>query len=162
MLQLTLVGERWPLHTLPSRAAGLLAVAVAWAVALLAYFAAAGAREALGGVLILIGAFQTLFYVVWAGWPFSLVATRARRLPCAHVTVVAAGVVTYLVLPLRADPFAACFIAAALVVGTAARGLAGPPDRAVRGARADRGPRRRAARGRRTTMSFTRVTPTPG
>ena len=42
MLQLTLVGEGWPLQTLPSRAAGLLALAVAWAVALVVYFAAAG------------------------------------------------------------------------------------------------------------------------
>ena len=158
MLQLTLVGERWPLQTLPSRAAGLLAVAVAWAVALLIQFAAAGVPEALGSVLILIGAFQTLFYVVWAGWPFSLVGARARRLPCAHVAVVAAGVVTYLALPVRADPFAACFIAAALVVGMLLEGWLGRAATLV------------AALGltavlvvalcaAATTMSFTRVTP---
>jgi hypothetical protein len=125
MLQLTLVGERWPLHALPRRTGGLLAMAVACGAALVTYFAAAGARASLGGVLILIGAFQTLFYVVWAGWPFSLVATRGRRLACAHVAVIAAGVVTYLVLPVRADPFAACFIAAALVVGMLFEGWLG-------------------------------------
>ena len=37
----------------------------------------------------------------------------------------AAGVVTFLALPVRADPFAACFIAAALVVGLLLEGWLG-------------------------------------
>ena len=39
MLQLTLVGEGWPLRRLPARLAGALALAVSWAVALALYFA---------------------------------------------------------------------------------------------------------------------------
>jgi hypothetical protein len=38
-----------------------------------------------------------LFYVGWRGWPFSLIATRSRRLACPHVVVIAAGPLTYLV-----------------------------------------------------------------
>ena len=80
-------------------------------------------------MLILIGAFQTLFYVVWAGWPFSLVGTRARRLPARTSPSWRRGVVTYLALPVRADPFAACFIAAALVVGMLLEGWLGRAPR---------------------------------
>jgi len=124
MLELTLVGEGWPLRALPRLPAGLLALAVAWAVALAAYFAFAGVRAELGTVLILIAAWQTLFYVAWRGWPFSLIATRSRRLTCAHVVVIAAGVLTFLVIhgvlrvgrePLAA--YAGCFVAAALLLG---------------------------------------------
>jgi hypothetical protein len=32
-----------------------------------------------------------------ARWPFSLIATRSRRLACPHVVVIAAGLLTYLV-----------------------------------------------------------------
>jgi hypothetical protein len=61
MLQLTLVGEGWPLRTLPRLPAGVLALAASWAVALAVYFALAGVRAELGPVLILIAAWQTLF-----------------------------------------------------------------------------------------------------
>ena len=86
MLQLTLVGEGWPLRALPRLAAGLLALAAAWAVALIVYFALAGVRAELGTALILIGASQALFYVAWRGWPFSLLRRaggdwRARTSP---------------------------------------------------------------------------------
>jgi hypothetical protein len=124
MLELTLVGEGWPLRALPRLSAGLLAVAAAWAVALGVYFALAGVRAELGTALILIAASQTLFYVALRGWPFSLVATRWRRLASAHVAVIATGLLAFLVVhgvvgvstePLTAS--AACFVAAALLLG---------------------------------------------
>jgi hypothetical protein len=124
MLELTLVGEGWPLRALPRLSGGLLALAAAWAVALVVYFALAGVRAELGTALLLVGAWQAVFYVAWRGWPFSLIATRSRRLACAHLVVIAAGLLTYLVVhggvgvsqePLAA--YAACFVAAALVLG---------------------------------------------
>ena len=124
MLELTLVGEGWPLRALAPLPAGLLALAAAWAVALVVYLALAAVRAELGTVLILIAAWQTLFYVAWRGWPFTRVETRWRRLTCAHVVVIAAGVLTFLVIhgvlgvgrePLAA--YAGCFVAAALLLG---------------------------------------------
>ena len=97
---------------------------MAWAVGLVVYFALAAVRADLGTVLILIAAWQTLFYVAWRGWPFTRVETRWRRLTCAHVVVIAAGVLTFLVIhgvlgvgrePLAA--YAGCFVAAALLLG---------------------------------------------
>jgi hypothetical protein len=124
MLQLTLVGEGWPLRALPQLSAGLLAVLAAWAVALVAYYALAGVRAELGTALILIAASQTLFYAALRGWPFSLIATRRRRLPCAHVVVIAAGLLAFLVVhgalrvgTERLGAYAACFVAAALLLG---------------------------------------------
>jgi hypothetical protein len=133
MLELTLVGEGWPLRARPRLSAGLLALVSAWAVALVVYFALAGVRAELGTPLILIGASQALFYVAWRGWPFSLIARRSRRLPCAHVVVIAAGLLTYLVFhgvvgvstePLAA--YAACFVAAALMLGMLLEGWLTP------------------------------------
>jgi hypothetical protein len=133
MLELTLVGEGWPLRALPRLPAGLLALAAAWAVALVVYFALAGMPAELGTALILIGASQALFYVVWRGWPFSLIATRSRRLACAHVVVIAAGLLTYLVvhgvMGLSTEPlaaYAACFVAAALLLGMLLEGWLNP------------------------------------
>jgi hypothetical protein len=51
--------------------AGALALATAWTVAIVLYLALAGVRAELGTVLILIGAWQALFYVAWRGWPFA-------------------------------------------------------------------------------------------
>jgi hypothetical protein len=124
MLQLTLVGEGWPLRGLPRLPAGPLALAISWAVAVAVYFALADVRRELGTVLIVIGAWQALFYVAWSGWPFSAIATRWRRLTCAHVAVVAGGIVSYVVVhdvlavhAARLAAFAGCFVAAALLFG---------------------------------------------
>jgi hypothetical protein len=38
-----------------------------------------------------------LFYVGWRGWPFSLIATRSRRLACPHVVSSPRGLLTDLV-----------------------------------------------------------------
>jgi len=124
MLQLTLVGEGWPLRDLPRLPAGVVALVTAWTVAIGVYLALAGVPGELGTALILIAASQTLFFAVLGGWPFSLIAARPRRLGCAHVVVLAAGIGAFLIVhgiagvgtePLAAD--AACFVAAALLLG---------------------------------------------
>jgi uncharacterized membrane protein len=124
MLELTLVGEGWPLQRLPRRTAGLLALGISWAAAAVVYFVFADVRADLGPVLIVIGAFQALFYVAWRGWPFASIVARRRRLGSAHAAVITGGIGTYLLLhdvvgigrePLAAA--AACFVAAALMVG---------------------------------------------
>src|SRR6185295_9851649 len=85
MLQITLVGEGWPLRRLPASVAGPLALAISWAIALVLYFAlveidpAAGSAMAarsgpvasadFGAFLVWLGAWQVLFFVVWRGWP---------------------------------------------------------------------------------------------
>jgi hypothetical protein len=130
MLQLTLVGEGWPLRRLPAMAGGVAALASAWAVALAAYFALAGVRDELGTVLVLIGAWQVLFYVAWRGWPFCTIATRWRRLTCAHAVVIASGVLTYFIahdaLAVDAAPWAGCFVAAGLFFGMLLEGWLDP------------------------------------
>jgi hypothetical protein len=139
MLQLTLVGEGWPLRRLPRLPAGLFAVAISWAIALVVVFtlvqltpppgSKAVARHGpvpaaeLGTALVLISAWQVLFYVVWRGWPFSTIAARARRLSCAHAVVIAGGVLTYVIAhergldDARVAAVAGCLVVAGLVFG---------------------------------------------
>jgi hypothetical protein len=140
MLQLTLVGEGWPLRRLPRLPAGLLAVAISWAIALIVVFtllqmtpplgSKAVARDGpvpgadLGTALVLISAWQVLFYVVWRGWPFSTIAARAPRLSCAHAVVIAGGVLTCVIAhdllgldDARVAAVASCLVVAALVIG---------------------------------------------
>jgi hypothetical protein len=140
MLQLTLVGEGWPLRRLRPVPAGLLAVAVSWAVALAVLFLLveveppAGSGVAirhgpvpaatLGTALVLIGAWQVLCYVLWRGWPFTTIPGRAARLASAHVLVIGGGVLTYLTAhSLLGVPdawtaaVAGCFIAGGLLLG---------------------------------------------
>ena len=140
MLQVTLVGEGWPLRRLPRLPAGLLAVAISWALALVVSFTLveveplAGseviARDGpipsgdLGAALVLIGVWQVLFYVVWRGWPFSRIQARAWRLSCAHVVVLAGGILTYVAAhsllgldSTRVAALAGCFVAAGLLFG---------------------------------------------
>jgi hypothetical protein len=103
MLQLTLMGEGWPLRRVRPLVGGLLAVAVSWIVALVVYLTLAGvdpppgsavaARHGpvpstdLGAALVLIGAGQVLCCVAWRGRPFVAIANRAVRLSSAHLTV---------------------------------------------------------------------------
>jgi hypothetical protein len=152
MLQLTLVGEGWPLRRLPRVTAGWLALAASWAVALVVYVALGGVREHLATVLIVIGAWQTLFYVALRGWPFSAIARRAWRLAGAHAGVLAAAVLTYLLLREIGDEalgaYAACFIAAALMFGMLLEGWLGRAltlTAAIAGAAALAGPLRAVA-----------------
>jgi hypothetical protein len=89
MLQLTLVGEGWPLRRLPRLAGGLVALAIAWAVAVVVYFALADVRSELGTVLIpdrrLAGALlRRLARLAVLGHLTAAAAidVRARRRPC--------------------------------------------------------------------------------
>ena len=147
-LEITLVGEGWPLRRLHPLVAGPIAVAIAWAVAIAGYLTVvqiespAGsdviARDGpvpgavLGATLVLIGAWQVLCFVVWRGWPFATVASRAARLTIAHVTVIGGGIVSYLVLrellgltPARIAALSGCFIAAGLLFGMLLEGWLG-------------------------------------
>jgi hypothetical protein len=138
MLQLTLVGEGWPLRRLPALAAGPLAVAASWALALVVYLALVGVEPPpgsgvsprdgpvpgadLGAALVWIGAWQVLCFVVWRGWPSSRLASRATRLPCAHALVLGGGLLTFLAIRVAVDAPAStaaggCFVTAGLLVG---------------------------------------------
>lgn len=140
MLQLTLVGEGWPLHRLRPLPAGLLALALSWIVGVVVYITVVEvdppsgseviARHGpvpaaeLGAVLVLIGAWQVLGYVSWRGWPLATIDNRAVRLIAAHVIVLGGGVLTFFVAhrlmgfaTARIATVAGCFIAAGLVFG---------------------------------------------
>jgi hypothetical protein len=155
MLQLTLVGEGWPLRGLRPLIGGFLAVAVSWAVALavlltLVQGAPPSGSQAvprlgpvpaaeLGAALVLISAWQVLCYVVWRGWPFSTIANRAARLTCAHLTVIGGGLLTYVVVrallgvdAVRTAAVAGCFVAAGLVTGMLFDGGLGDPKTRAR------------------------------
>jgi hypothetical protein len=138
MLQLTLVGEGWPVRRLPALVAGPVALALSWAVALALYVALVdvapppGSRIAarsgpipgadFGAALAWIGAWQVLCFVVWRGRPFSRLASRAARLPCAHAVVLGGGLLCAVLVRRAVDAptataVAGCVVAAGLVVG---------------------------------------------
>jgi hypothetical protein len=140
MLQLTLVGERWPLHRLRRLPAGVLAVALSWIVAVVVYLTVIEVEPSsgseviarhgpvpgaeLGAVLVLISAWQVLGYVSWRGWPFAAIDNRAVRLIGAHVVVIGGGILTFFIAhrlmgfeTTRIAAVAGCFIAAGLVFG---------------------------------------------
>jgi hypothetical protein len=140
MLQLTLVGEGWPLRRLRPLLGGLLAVTVSWAVALVVVLGLVEvdplpgsdvvARHGpvpgadLGAALVLIGAWQVLCFVAWRGWPFTKIGKQAARLSTAHIAVLGGGLSTFVLarVVLRLDPaptaaVAGCFIAAGLLFG---------------------------------------------
>jgi hypothetical protein len=158
MLEITLVGEGWPLRRLRPVPAGLLAVAISWAIALVVLVtvvevvppAGSGvtarhgpvAGAELGAVLVLIGAWQVLCYVTWHGWPFASIARRPVRLVTAHVVVLGGGIASYVLArrllgsaPVRIAAVAGCFIAAGLLLGMLLEGWFGnlpiPAERAA-------------------------------
>jgi|tagenome__1003787_1003787.scaffolds.fasta_scaffold20801505_2 hypothetical protein len=147
-LQLTLVGEGWPLRRLRPLAGGLAVVVIAWAIAVLGYLTIVRVESppgsdvvpregpvpgaVLGAVLVLIGAWQVLCYVAWRGWPFVTIESRAARLTIAHVAVIGGGIVAYLVMhdllelaPARITALSGCFIAAGLTFGMLFEGWLG-------------------------------------
>jgi hypothetical protein len=152
MLQLTLVGEGWPLRRLGRIPSGPVALAVAWSIAFTLYlllvkthpkpgsglYARTGgvlSGAEFGAVLTAIGLWQVWFYVALRGWPFSAIASRAPRLLVANVSVIAAGVVTYAILhgPVGLDQskttaFVASFITAVLVHGMLFEGVPRSPS----------------------------------
>jgi len=138
MLQLTLVGEGWPLRRFGAAVGGPLALLVAWAIGLGLYFAlvevspppgsgvtarsgpVAGAD--FGAAVACIGAWQVLCFVVWRGWPSAGISSRALRLSCAHTVVLGCGLLSFLAarLVLEAGTLtgvAGCVVAAGIVCG---------------------------------------------
>jgi hypothetical protein len=152
MLELTLVGEGWPLRRLSPIPAGALAVAISWVVALvvtvslvrvkpvpgLSSFAKDGPVKGvdLGALLVTIGGWQVLCFVLWRGWPFSLISRPALRLPTAHLTVIGGGLGTYAIASsllaaesVRIAAIAGCFIASGLLTGMLFEGWFDTPAR---------------------------------
>jgi hypothetical protein len=139
VLEITLVGERWPLERLPRRSAGVISVVLAWAIAFAVYFALVDIRPPagsnvtarhgpvagadLGAALVLISCWQVLVCLLWRGWPLTRIASRPVRLSCAHAVMLGGGLLSYLVLhallgfgALSIAAVAGCFIASGLLL----------------------------------------------
>lgn len=142
MLQLTLVAEGWPLRRLGRIASGPSAVVTAWAIALTLYllvvrthakpgtglyFRSGGPLSGaeFGAILTGIGLWQVWFYVALRGWPFAKITSRAMRLPFANLTVIVAGVVTYVILhnSIGLTPTKASAVAGAALTAVLLRGM---------------------------------------
>ena len=140
MLQIVLVSDGWPLRRLGWLAQGAAALVLSWAVALLVYYLLVGveppggsgvraqsgplAGAEVGGILVSIGVWQVLFFVVWQGWPFTALARPSLALACGNLAVLGAGVLTYVVLhgvaglsPLTVSAVAGSVVAAGLLTG---------------------------------------------
>jgi hypothetical protein len=140
MLEVTLVSEGWPLRRIPPLPAGVVALAISWAIALVLYFTlvavhpAAGsglvdrsgpvAGKDLGAVLVVVGAWQVWLFVAWRGWPFSEIDRRWLRLSAANLLVIGGAVLTYVVAhdvggvrSARLSAVAGSFVAAGVVLG---------------------------------------------
>jgi hypothetical protein len=138
MLQLTMAWEQWPLRRLDRTVSGVLALVVAWAVALALTWTVVevtdpagvarlhpGLMEGgdFGALIVTIGVWQTILFVVLRGWPLNLIASRARRLLANNAVVIAGGLLTYWALSstgVRAGTISAvcaCVIAGGLLVG---------------------------------------------
>jgi hypothetical protein len=117
MVQLTLVCEGWPLRRLGSLAGGAVALVLAWAIAVPVYV--------FGPVpgIAAIGAWQVWLYVIWQGWPFTMVQKRWRRLTLANLVVIGGGLACQAAAyslgsaPATINAVAATFITAGLTVG---------------------------------------------
>jgi hypothetical protein len=100
ILQLTLVGECWPLRTLARVPSGLAALVLCWVVGYVLYGALVGpglvGGEAYASWFAAIGMWQMVWYVALRGWPFARIRQRGVRLVTAHLSVIACGWVTYL------------------------------------------------------------------
>ena len=109
MLQLSLVCERWPLNGFSPLKSGVAGLALSSAIGVGAYFlfvnidfvppavrAAAGLHNPGGPVsaldfgiaLIVVGVWQTVFFVVLRGWPVNLIGRRPLRLLAGNALVI--------------------------------------------------------------------------
>ncbi|MEU0797047.1 hypothetical protein ABZ342_43895 [Amycolatopsis sp. NPDC005961] len=121
MLQLTLVGEGWPLRGRGTYWPGVAALAACWVVGLAAYLGLVRTGlvpgEDYGAWFAVLGAWQMVWYVALRGWPFARIRRRAVRLAIAHSAVLACAAITYaLAPPDRVAPVAGAAIASVLVV----------------------------------------------
>jgi hypothetical protein len=137
MLQLTLACERWPLRRLDRTVSGLLALVVAWAVALAMTWTLVEVNNPVGGarmhpglmnggefgaLIVIIGVWQTALFVVLRGWPLNLIESRTRRLLANNVVVIAGGLLTYWALSMAVpagtiSAAGGCLIGGGLLVG---------------------------------------------
>jgi hypothetical protein len=117
MVQITFVCGRWPFDRLNPVFGGIAALALAWAIALTAYFTLANwdsvpppVQEALGlrnpggpfdaltmtSWIACCACWQVLLFVLWNGWPFTGIRNTAARLLTANITVLGLGTLTFL------------------------------------------------------------------
>jgi hypothetical protein len=167
MLQLTLVSEGWPLRRLGRIRSGVVALVVAWAVAVVAYLlvvntdsvpaaerADAGLRNPggpvsapdFGGMLIAIGLWQAVFFIGVRGWPFAGIPSRPVRLVAGNVVVIGLGLATFFGLrnlagwsPGLANAVCGCVISAVLVIAMLFEGWPGTMLRPLPGRLIDLG-----------------------
>lgn len=139
MLELTLVTEGWPLHRLGQVRAGVAALVVSWAVGLAVYAlldrGGVLAGPALGALLVSIGVWQVVLFVVLQGWPLSGMRRAATRLACANASVIGGGWLTYVALhrlagwrPATISAAGGAIVAGALLVGMLFEGWPGIED----------------------------------
>jgi hypothetical protein len=100
ILQLTLVGECWPLRSLARIPSGIAALVLCWVVGFTLYSGLVGtglvAGEAYASWFAALGMWQMVWYVALRGWPFARIRHQATRLVTGHLSVIACGWVTYL------------------------------------------------------------------
>ncbi|MFB7797622.1 hypothetical protein [Isoptericola sp. NPDC056134] len=151
VLELTLVGERRPLHRLPPRLGGFAALAACWSLAVVLFLLLVDVDSPAGSLvaprtgplpggfaaaaLAVVGSCQVLGHVVLRGWPTSRIAGPGRRVLAAHATMLGAAAGSLAIVapwlrdrPDRVGAVAGCVIAAGLLVGM----LFDAPSRTVR------------------------------
>lgn len=126
ILQLTLVSDGWPLQGRGVHWPGLVALVASWIVGAGLYLVATAAGMGHGffsSLLAAIGMWQTVFFVALRGWPFSKISRFRLRLAASNLGVIAAGLLTHVVLLDvvgwdygRVGAVGSCGIAAVLVV----------------------------------------------
>jgi hypothetical protein len=100
ILQLTLVGECWPLRALNRIPSGIAALVLCWAVGYVLYSGLVSTGtvtgESYASWFAALGMWQMVWYVALRGWPFARISNQATRLVVAHLSVIACASVTYL------------------------------------------------------------------
>jgi hypothetical protein len=100
ILQLTLVGECWPLRSLNRIPSGFAALVLCWAIGYIVYSGLVStgivAGESYASWFAALGMWQMVWYVALRGWPFARIRQQATRLLTAHLCVIACASVTYL------------------------------------------------------------------